>query len=155
MYNFALNQLFAAKKGAGATMNGDPIHVSQCTGMVLILRPWPSFWVQATQLGRCQRTGKVDEMVVYSKETSDIRLRFLHLRHPLELNQAMILTDLGYSRNPNVLKPKTDAIFNLCVEPNPVHRLVVPHAWFVSEHSFICLGGRTYPLLYLPHSIHK
>ena len=32
VYNFALDQLFAAKKGAGATMNEDPIHVSQCTG---------------------------------------------------------------------------------------------------------------------------
>jgi len=25
---------------------------------------------------------------------------------------------------------------------------------FVSEHSFIFLGGRPYPLLHLPHSIH-
>ena len=32
VYNFHLDQLFAAKKGGGATMNGKPIHVSQCTG---------------------------------------------------------------------------------------------------------------------------
>ena len=32
VYNFVLEQMFAAKKGGGATMNGDPIHVSQCTG---------------------------------------------------------------------------------------------------------------------------
>lgn len=32
VYNFILDQLFAAKKGGGATMNGEPIHVSQCTG---------------------------------------------------------------------------------------------------------------------------
>ena len=32
IYNFVLNQLFAAKKGGGATMNGEPIHVSSCTG---------------------------------------------------------------------------------------------------------------------------
>jgi fructose-1,6-bisphosphatase/inositol monophosphatase family enzyme len=32
VYNFVLEQMFAAKKGGGATMNGEPIHVSQCTG---------------------------------------------------------------------------------------------------------------------------
>lgn len=32
IYNFVLEQLFAAKKGGGATMNGEPIHVSSCTG---------------------------------------------------------------------------------------------------------------------------
>lgn len=32
VYNFILDQLFAAKEGGGATLNGEPIHVSQCTG---------------------------------------------------------------------------------------------------------------------------
>jgi len=67
------------------------------------------------------------ELVDYSKEASD-RRECIHLGHTLELNQAMILTDLGYSRKPNVLKPKTDAIFKLGAEPDPVHRLVAPHA---------------------------
>ena len=60
VYNFALNQLFAAKKGAGATMNGDPIHVSQCTGMVLALRPWPSFWVQVTKAVRVPKNEAIN-----------------------------------------------------------------------------------------------
>ena len=32
VYNFILDQMFAAKKGGGATMNGKPIQVSKCTG---------------------------------------------------------------------------------------------------------------------------
>ena len=32
VYNFVLDQMFAAQKGGGATMNGKPIHVSQCNG---------------------------------------------------------------------------------------------------------------------------
>lgn len=32
VYNFNLDQLFAAKKGGGATLNGKPIQVSKCTG---------------------------------------------------------------------------------------------------------------------------
>ena len=32
VYNFVLDQLFAAKKGGGATMNGKKIHVSMCIG---------------------------------------------------------------------------------------------------------------------------
>ncbi len=32
VYNFNLDQMFAAKKGGGATMNGEPISVSECTG---------------------------------------------------------------------------------------------------------------------------
>ena len=32
VYNFVFDQLYAAKKGGGATMNGKPIHVSSCTG---------------------------------------------------------------------------------------------------------------------------
>jgi myo-inositol-1(or 4)-monophosphatase len=31
VYNFVLDQMFAAKKGGGATMNGKQIHVSTCT----------------------------------------------------------------------------------------------------------------------------
>ena len=36
MYNFVLDQMFAAKKEGGATMNGEPIHVSTCTGQSMI-----------------------------------------------------------------------------------------------------------------------
>ena len=32
VYNFVMDQMFAARKGGGATMNGAPIHVSKCTG---------------------------------------------------------------------------------------------------------------------------
>lgn len=32
VYNFNLDQMFAAKKGSGATLNGKPISVSKCTG---------------------------------------------------------------------------------------------------------------------------
>ena len=35
VYNFVLDQMFAAQKGGGATMNGKPIHVSQCNGKML------------------------------------------------------------------------------------------------------------------------
>ena len=35
VYNFILDQLFAAKKGGGATMNGQPITVSTCTGIYI------------------------------------------------------------------------------------------------------------------------
>ena len=35
VYNFNLDQMFAAKKGGGATMNGKPIKVSKCTGRKL------------------------------------------------------------------------------------------------------------------------
>ena len=59
-HKLPLNQLFAAKKGAGATMNGDPIHVSQCTGMVLALRPWPSFWVQVTKAVRVPKNEAIN-----------------------------------------------------------------------------------------------
>ncbi len=33
VYNFFLDQMFAARKGGGATMNGSSIHVSKCTGV--------------------------------------------------------------------------------------------------------------------------
>ncbi len=32
VYNFNLKQLYAAKKGGGATLNNKPIHASKCTG---------------------------------------------------------------------------------------------------------------------------
>ena len=34
VYNFILDQLFAARSGYGATMNGRPIAVSKCTGLL-------------------------------------------------------------------------------------------------------------------------
>jgi fructose-1,6-bisphosphatase/inositol monophosphatase family enzyme len=36
VYNFVLDQMFAAKKGGGATMNGKQIHVSTCTGQPVV-----------------------------------------------------------------------------------------------------------------------
>ena len=35
VYNFVMGQMYAAKKGGGATMNGKPIQVSSCTGRSL------------------------------------------------------------------------------------------------------------------------
>ena len=32
VYNFNLDQMFAAKKGGGATLNGNPLQASKCTG---------------------------------------------------------------------------------------------------------------------------
>lgn len=32
VYNFVTDELFAAQKGKGATVNSEPLHVSQCTG---------------------------------------------------------------------------------------------------------------------------
>lgn len=32
VYNFIQDQMFIAKKGGGATMNGNPIRASNCTG---------------------------------------------------------------------------------------------------------------------------
>ena len=32
VYNFVLDQMYSARKGAGALLNGKPIRVSQCTG---------------------------------------------------------------------------------------------------------------------------
>jgi myo-inositol-1(or 4)-monophosphatase len=34
VYNFNLDQLFAAKMGGGATLNGKPIKASKCSGKV-------------------------------------------------------------------------------------------------------------------------
>lgn len=32
VYNFNLDHMFAAKKGGGATLNGNPLQASECTG---------------------------------------------------------------------------------------------------------------------------
>ncbi len=34
-YNFVSDQLYAAKKGGGATLNGKPIHVTECKSMLI------------------------------------------------------------------------------------------------------------------------
>ena len=39
----------------------------------------------------------------------------------VELNQAVLLTEYGNKRPEKVLRPKVEVIFNLAVEPNPVH----------------------------------
>ena len=36
VYNFVLDQMFAARKGGGATMNGRSLCVSKCTGKKLL-----------------------------------------------------------------------------------------------------------------------
>lgn len=43
VYNFILDQMFAAKKGGGATMNGSPMKVSGCTGECKANGHWPGF----------------------------------------------------------------------------------------------------------------
>ena len=39
----------------------------------------------------------------------------------VDLNQAMLLTDFGGYRPERVLRPKMEVVFDLGVEPNPVH----------------------------------
>ena len=36
----------------------------------------------------------------------------------------MILTEMGYNRKPEVFQRKTDIMYQLAVEPNPVHAWV-------------------------------
>lgn len=38
----------------------------------------------------------------------------------LELSEAMLLTELGNRRQPEVFRAKMDAIYSIAVEPNPV-----------------------------------
>ena len=35
--NFNLNQIYAAKKGGGATLNGQPIKVTNCSGILIVI----------------------------------------------------------------------------------------------------------------------
>ena len=39
----------------------------------------------------------------------------------LEMTQSMVLTEMGYNRKPEAFRPKTDIMYKLAVEPNPVH----------------------------------
>ena len=41
---------------------------------------------------------------------------------PSELTKAVLLSEFGSTRPADALKPKIDVLFNLAVEPNPVHR---------------------------------
>ena len=41
-----------------------------------------------------------------------------------EIDQALVLTELGNKRPKDVLKTKMDAMFGIAVEPKPVHGLV-------------------------------
>ena len=68
----------------------------------------------------------------------------------LEMTQSMVLTEMGYNRKPEGFRPKTDIIYKLAVEPNPVHAWVhdlmsreKSHASFYLTHKLAVTGTQT------------
>ena len=53
VYNFVTDELYAAEKGKGATVNGKPLRVSQCTGAVLHVVGWVGGLVRVCGVGAC------------------------------------------------------------------------------------------------------
>ena len=97
MYNFLLDQLYAAKKGSGSFLNGKPIHVSQCKG-VYVINPQLHRW-----------SGEL----LYN--------HYIYLYNFIELRKAIVITDLGYTRTEKELTPKISTIRGLAAEPSHVH----------------------------------
>ena len=61
VYNFVTDELYAAQKGKGATVNGKPLRVSPCTGAVLHVVGWVGGLVHVWGMGElvhvCGGTG--------------------------------------------------------------------------------------------------
>ena len=91
VYNFILDQLYSAKKGHGATLNGKPIRVSGCTGMLQPIGPIRD---------ACMRC--------YCSEHADIP-------------QSLIVSCLGYSRGEEEMRKKMDTAYKLTVAPASAH----------------------------------
>ena len=92
IYNFNLDQLFAAKEGGGATMNGKKINVSRCNGALR------------------------DRFCLYA-----LLQLCLSSPPPTDLGKALVMTEISSGRSRDIVQKKMDSMCSLATASTPVH----------------------------------